>query len=272
MGQEVNISQLETYEKMLKSAELAAAEEKIRTIQQEQMINLNDKSMIQEQLDLGEDLDRIDYLLRGYTLGEKSGGGRGWIPPTNDDMKILSEYGIHLIRNTIAWYLNKNTLLSNYDDTTIRQKMEDFSTDLADTIFMEYEKVFLYPTFEACKAVLNERIKNKQQLREYALEVIGKKIDDADKINIRRQILEELEPIIEQELEKIKAQLMKNKLKRFLLLVRVIQDAVHSTYNRAFGGQERKTLREHAHISETRGGHFIPQQTNGGILGFFKRK
>ena len=58
----------------------------------------------------------------------------------------------------------------------------------------------------------------------------------------------------------VKEQIIKDKLKRFMILLRTVQDAVHSTYLRAWKGQERTTLRQHIHISESRGGSIQPQQ------------
>ena len=265
--------QINDYVNLLRESQLRAESEKIKNVQQEVMLQQQDASIIREQLDLGEELVRIDYLLRGYSYErDEETGEDKWVPPKDNDMIILSDYGIHLIRNTIAWYLNKNTLLSNYDEDTILHKMEDFASDLNDTIFMEYERVFLYPTFEDCKRVLNERIEHKKDVRVYALEILGIQISHNEREKIRKDILKELEPTLEKELEKIKAQLMKNKLKRYLMIIRKVQDAVHSTYNRAFGGQERKTLREHIHISETKGMPSMPQQSRGGLFGFFSRK
>ena len=42
-------------------------------------------------------------------------------------MIILTDYGVNYIMGAVQWYLNKNTLLSNYDDDQIRQKMEDLA-------------------------------------------------------------------------------------------------------------------------------------------------
>ena len=249
-------------ERQIKEARLSADQTKTHQIQ-DSLYNPQEKSMISEQLDLGSELDRIDYLLRGFTLKRnKETGESYWDEPDDPDMVILSEYGIHLIRNTIAWYMNKNTLLSNYDEATINKKMFDFANDLNDTIFMEYEKVFQYPTLEQCKTVLNERLRQKRELKIYALEVIRREnLDDKEKEKIEQEILKQVEPIIEKELTKIKEQIIKSKLKRFLLLVREVQDAVHSTYLRAWKGQERTTLRQHIHISETKGG-LMPQQNH----------
>ena len=181
--------QLQQYENLVREANLQTEEQKTRVMQQEIGMNQQDKSMISEQLDLGEELERIDYLLRGYSLEVNDQTKQSeWVKPDNNDMIILSDYGVHLIRNTIAWYLNKNTLLSNYDEDTINAKMEDFASDLNDTVFMEYEKVFQYPTLEDCKNILKERIKGKLDVKVFSYELLGKKLSDNDKKEMQNKI------------------------------------------------------------------------------------
>lgn len=256
---------LDMYEKMVREAQIKADEEKVKVMQQDNYIANNERSMIAEQLDLGEELERIDYLLRGYILEiDPETKQSSWVKPEDNEMIILSDYGVHLIRNTIAWYMNKNTLLSNYDEETILHKMEDFASDLNDTIFMEYEKIFQYPTFEECKDILKERLEKKINLRIFTNELLERKVSDADKEKIRKKVYDDIEPIIEKELTKIKEQIIKNKLKRFMIIIREVQDAVHSTYLRAWKGQERATLRQHTHISENRGSPMMQDQR--GIL------
>jgi len=269
----IDEKEMEQYQQALASAQAQAGQERVQNMQQQSMMEKEDKTMIQDQLDLGEELERLDYLLRGYTLErDDETGAVKWVKPKNTEMMILSDYGVHLIRNTIAWYINKNTLLSNYDEETIRHKMEDFSNDLNDTIFMEYEKIFQYPTVQDCEDVLDKRIENKKDLRLYALKIMGKKHDEETGNEIKKELIDEMENIIEKELNKIKEQIIKNKLKRFMLLIRSIQDSVHSTYNRAYMGMERKSLREHMHVSETKGGFgFQPQQSKG-FLDLFKKR
>lgn len=264
--------EIEEYERLVREGDIRAAEGRIYAQAQDSYNIEAEKSIVSQQLDLGEELDRIDYLLRGYTLERDPQTNKTtWQKPQETEMIIFTEYGVHLIRNTIAWYLNKNTLLSNYDDKTIDSKMEDFASDLNDTIFMEYEKIFQYPSFEECKKVLNSRIENKEKIRIYAMELMGRSLSDKDKYEIKQNILREIEPIIERELEKVKQQIIKNKLKRFLLVMRQIQDAVHSTYLRAWKGQERATIRQHTHITETRGG-LNYQQPRTNPLDIFKRR
>jgi len=224
--------------------------------QQAKSLEDRDQNIAQEQLDLTAELDRINHLLRGEVLQENESGVLKWITPKDKEMIILSEYGVHLILSTIQWYLNKNTLLSNYKDEMINAKMEDFAGELTDTIFMEYEKIFQYPTFEECKKILEGRIEQKVKLRKFALELMNKSVDEEE---IKKKFLLELENTIEKEIEKIKTQSIKNKLKRFGLIIREVQDAVHSTYLRAWNGQERKTLREHVTITENTGMGFNQQ-------------
>ena len=63
--------------------------------------------------------------------------------------------------------------------------------------------------------------------------------------------------------------MIKEKLKRFPLLVRVIQDTVHSTYQRAWNGQERASLRLHMSVSENRGPSQEPRKP--GVLPWQKK-
>jgi hypothetical protein len=253
---------LAAYEDKIRGAMLNAEGERLRNVQQEIMMGDREKSTIQEQLDLSNELDTIEYLARGYVLSKDEDGNRIWVPPKDEDMVILTEYGIQTIMEPLYYYGNKNILLSNYDDKTILQKMEDFASDLADDIFMNYEKVFKYPTLKECKEEIKIRIDKKVELRKFAKELLGLKHDD---IETRKEILKEMEGRIERELEIVKAQKMKSKLKRFAMIMRKVQDFVHSAYLRAWKGQERTTLRQHIHISESRGS-VIPQQNTGGSL------
>ena len=239
-------------------------------LQQSMLMQEQEKSMIKEQLDLRDELDHIEHLLKGEFLQQQKDGSVDWAKPKDKKLVLLSDYGIHLIMNTLNFYINKNTLLSNYDEETILTKMEDFASDLADTIFMEYEKVFEYPTLEECQEILKKRIERKMNLRSYSEELLGRKVDGKE---IEDRIIKELEGKVEKELDKIKEQLIKNKLKRFMILLRTIQDAVHSTYLRAWRGQERTTLRQHIHISETKGGNQYQNQGAGiNPMTWFKKK
>lgn len=231
-----------------------------QALQQQMYMQEQERSMVKDQLDLSEEIEKINYLLKGFTFNANTGD---WDAPKDESMIVLTDYGVHLITNTIQWYINKNTLLSNYQDDIILNKMEDFATALADVVFMEYEKVFKYPSLDDCIKVLRQRIQTKVDTTKFTLKLKGiVKTED----QITSEIIFEMQDRIEDELTKIKEQIIKNKLKRFELLIRVVQDAVHSTYLRAFNGQERRTLREHINITETKG--LTPQGNNQGGTGW----
>jgi hypothetical protein len=212
---------------------------------QAMMMDEKKDNIIKEQLDLSEELRKIENLLRGKIQYSDDNGELKWKDPATKDDVVLSEAGINLVLNTIQWYLNKNTLLSNYDEDMIFAKMEDFSISLADALFMNYEKYFLYPTPEECHQGLLERLERKKQEVLYNAEMKGIKLNPDDVMN---KLISEIEPTRER--IKIKEQKIKNKLKGFDLIMREVQDVVHSAYLRALFGAERRTLRQHIHVSE----------------------
>ena len=212
----------------------------------------SDVNLIKEQLDLGPELKRMDYLLRSYSLV----GGK-WEKTMDENLIVLSDYGVHIIREFLAWYINKNTLLSNYEEDMILDKMKDLSTNLNELIFRNYEKIFLEPSFDSCKKELMKTLEKRAEVKKYAGEIVG---IPRDTEQIKQQLLLEMEDKIELELYEIKRRLLRDKLKRFSSIMRVVQDAIHSTYNRAWNGQERRSIRQHMTVVENRGGFSMEQQ------------
>jgi len=244
--------ELVRYENEIRAARVDADESKVNQMRQDIMLQEQDKGMISEQLDVSEILNNMYYLLKGYVLTrEEKTGIMKWTPPTNNDMIILSDYGVNYVLGAVQWYVNKNTLLSNYETEDILVKMEDFATTITDNIFMDYENMFCYPTLKDCQDEIEKRVKKKVDTRMFALKLFGKTEKESD---VRDNILKEMEERIEHEMTVISQQKLKSKLKRFESIIRFVQDTVHSAYNRAWKGQERRTLREHIHITESKGG------------------
>tara|TARA_R110000787_G_scaffold199647_1_gene310727 strand:- start:1607 stop:2305 length:699 start_codon:yes stop_codon:yes gene_type:complete len=96
-------------------------------------------NLIKFQLDLKEDMDRLYHLLRGDKLGYDEEGNMAYLPQTDPDLIPFSEFGVQLIMNVMSFYLNRNTLLSNYDLKTINWKVYDFGIEMSDLIFNKYE-------------------------------------------------------------------------------------------------------------------------------------
>jgi hypothetical protein len=103
--------------------------------------NTNEQNLIQYQLDLREELERIDHLLRGHQLKYDTDGSLRWVEATDDSMKPFNDKGVQIIMNIIQFYLNRNTILSNYSEDMINWKMMDLGDELADLIYMKYEEM-----------------------------------------------------------------------------------------------------------------------------------
>lgn len=260
---------IEYMQQEIDKARLNSDRQNLSRLQQDAFLEKEERSIIKEQLDLSDQITRIDYLLKGYSLQPDKEGNLVWTEPVNEDMKVFTPYGIQLIMNTICFYLNQNTLLSNYTDDQIKQKMLEFTKELIFIIFMNYEKVFKYPTIDECIGVIKQRLERKVDVTSFAYEMQGKKVDR--KI-IYSQKIAEIEDQIESEINKVRDNLIKDKLKRFPLLVRVIQDAVHSTYQRAWNGQERASIRTHMSISENKSNMpTLSKKNMGGFLNWGKK-
>lgn len=130
-------------------AQIAAANtannlQQSQTAGQTAMMEEQERSMVLEQLDLSEELERIEHLLRGHIIKRDDNGNTYWDDTiTADCPPSLNEYGVRVIMKYISFYLTKNKLLSFYEAEVIDRKMEDFSIELADLIFMKYREMGL---------------------------------------------------------------------------------------------------------------------------------
>jgi hypothetical protein len=257
---------LQQYENEIKQQQLVNEQARVDLQRQDIVMQQEEKGMISEQLDVSDILDNMYYLLKGFVLKrDESTGVMSWHKPDNNDMIILSDYGVNYILGAVQWYVNKNTLLSNYEEEVICEKMDDFATTLSDNIFMDYENMFCYPTLQDCKDEIERRIKRKIDVKKLSQDLMSEyssvtKVKQKTDDEFKQEVLKEMEGRIEHEFEVIKQQKLKSKLKRFESIIRFVQDTVHSAYNRAWKGQERRTLREHIQISENRGGFQMSEQ------------
>lgn len=221
--------------------------------------------IIKEQLSLGEELEVIDHLIQSHTLEYDSKQNKEvWKAPTDEDFIIFSDYGVHLFRQIISAYLNKNTLLSNYQPEIINTKMLDIATTINDEVLLSYEKIFYKPTIERCEKEITRDIDEKLKIKKMAMETLGLAYDEGME---KAKVIKEMEYQLEKRILNIRQKLFKDKLKKFSVILRLIQDIIHSTYNRAELGQERRSLRQHMQVTETTGGLNMPIPEKKGLLG-----
>ncbi len=99
------------------------------------------ENLIVWQLELDNILERIEHLLKGDVVQDDGEGNIIYTEPKDKKLIILNNYGVQLIMNVISFYLNRNTILSNYQDIRIFQILFDLGNELADVVYINYEKM-----------------------------------------------------------------------------------------------------------------------------------
>lgn len=234
--------------------------------QQQLMFQEQERGLAEEQLDVEEILERICNLLQGNEYKDIGQGVKQWIENKDPKSKILSDWGVQRMMQIARFHINKNTLLSNFSEEQINRIMYDCTTEMNDLFLLKYKQLLREATFEECKKILDKKIENRKDVMVYTLEILGKKSDSEQ---IKKLIFMEMEGKIERELKKIKDEELSERIKEYGIILWEVEQAIYSTFNRAYMGKERETLRRHASFSEVRS--LSPEiQKKGGITGWLK--
>ena len=235
--------------------------------QQQQMYQEMEKGLAEEQLDVENIVYSLYNLLCGNKISFDEKGRRIWSKNKDHNLKILSENGIQRTMQIILSYVNKLKMLSNHNDQEILKAMFDFTTELNDNMLMKYEDMFYTPTFAECKEILDKRIAEKVEIKSYSRELLGQNTNEEE---VKKEIKQEIENRVEYELNKIKSEERKKRIKEYGMLILLIEHQVLDTYRRSEGGKERETLRKHAQFSEIRA--LNPESQNqGGNFSWLKK-
>lgn len=100
-----------------------------------------DNNLIVWQLELDNILERIEHLLKGDIVKEDAEGNIVYTQPQDKGLIILNDYGVQLIMNIISFYLNRNTILSDYMPDRIFEILFDLGNEISDVIYINYEKM-----------------------------------------------------------------------------------------------------------------------------------
>ena len=224
-----------------------------------------EKNLAEAQLECDKTLNTIYHLLKQDVLRPTEDGIMDWFPITDSKKRVLTDEGVDKIMQVMRSYVNKETLLSNFDAKQIQSRMLRFCLALNANMFMKYEVYFRVPSLEECHVLLKERIKDKLKIKQITADVSGITLDTEA---TKKQILAEMEDRVEYELTKIKAEQTKINLREYELIFTQLEALVEATHNRAFRGEERGSLRRHFNISEVIGGA-APQgmKKSGGWFG-----
>ena len=190
-----------------------------------------------------------------------------WKPLVDQKKRILSDEGVDRIMQIIHFYVNKNTLLSNFSEDQINRLMLRFVTELNDLILLKYQVIFYNLSFEECKVIIKERIDDRKKMKMFSLEILGKEIDEKE---IGDKLLKEIEDNLEREMTKVREEQRKEKLRDYGLIMAQLETMVFATLNRAWKGEERGSIRRHTTISELVG-NTPKSQDKGGIFSWGRK-
>lgn len=95
--------------------------------------------MARWQLELNDILERIEHLLKGDKPVFKKGHVI-WQENEHTKDNTLNEKGVREVLKILALYVNRNTILSDYEDDEIRAVLLDFGKRLNNLIFMKYDE------------------------------------------------------------------------------------------------------------------------------------
>lgn len=98
--------------------------------------------IVKWQLELNDILERAEHILRGDVVEFKEGHVI-WSKNPNPDENCLNEFGVKIIMQVMANYINRNTILSDYEQDEINYKVYDLGRELSNLIFMKYEEMGL---------------------------------------------------------------------------------------------------------------------------------
>jgi len=199
-------------------------------------------NLIKWQLELDNILERAEHILRGDRLVFEM-GHLIWKPNHDTKNNILNEYGVQEVMRVLSMYLNRNTILGDYNEDEICYKVLDFGRELNDLFYMKLEDMGLTVTFEEA---FQKMFRSEHKLS-FADNGIFVEVESATGMSQYIQLTDIQIKSIESEMKKMALEKRKN----YPMLIREIVDTVHSSYTRAKFGGERRSLREARSVTQT---------------------
>lgn len=241
------------------------ADNSFRQNQMNQVYSQQDSGLAETQLEVDSILDNIENLLKGNRFDwiDETKTIKGWIENKNPQAQILSEWGVQRVMQTVRFHINRNTLLSNFDEKQIDRMMLAFVQAMNSLVLLKYEVLFKESTFEECKDIFDKNKEEKIKIKKFAYDSLGKQYTDDQ---VKKEVEKELESRIEYEIQKIRNEQLTLRLKEYDLLLEELEQQVFATYNRALRGEERGSLRRHTQFSDIRTTGATPSQQKRGLI------
>lgn len=126
---------------ILKENELLRAESKSYYPNASPSFNQQQKpNLVEYQLSFNAELTDIERVLRcDMKVRDERTGKEQWVKNPNKDYVVFNELGVNDISREIRMFLNKNMVLSNYNEEEIKLRVRQFGHELRGLIFNNYE-------------------------------------------------------------------------------------------------------------------------------------
>lgn len=98
-----------------------------------------DANLVKWQLDIGEELERIEHLLRKQVPKYDEDGNKYFEDPKEED-QLFNNEGVNEVLGILTNYINKNIILSNFDEDEVKVRVKQFSRTFSNFIFLNYQK------------------------------------------------------------------------------------------------------------------------------------
>jgi len=257
---------MDNYEQMMGQAAIQGQTQRNANEAAQYYLEEKEKGIIDVQLEVKSIRLEIYHFLRqdNFSVSEET-EKEIWTPIANQGERTLTDWGVERLMQLIHFYINKNNLLTNFDEKQINRLMYTFMKEVNDLILLKYQNLFRIPTFEECREIIKEKVDDRKKMRMFTLEILGKEINEEE---ITKELMLELEKTLEKEMLKIREEKRKEKIRDYGILLAQLEVITYAALNRAFRGEERGSIRRHTQISELIGGR-NPQgtpQSKGGIF------
>jgi len=107
-----------------------------------------DKNLIEFQLETAEMLSKIEHFLKGEYIKTDKDGNEYWAKQKDEELILFNDYGVNSIMLEVGNYIDKNTMLSFYDEMRINEIMADLGDILSEFIYCNYEKMGMNTDFK----------------------------------------------------------------------------------------------------------------------------
>ena len=131
--------------------DLSARNTQLNTALASSTYNQQNDNLIQYQLETSELLNNIEHFLRGDYKSIDPDGNEYWATQKDQTLVPFNDYGVSSIMSIIGGYIDKNTILSFYDETRINEILADLGEKLTNFIHENYEKMGMDTEFKKTK-------------------------------------------------------------------------------------------------------------------------